>query len=85
MDVYSKYEKSIIAIKSVTPDRVNRHGIISGDKFSDKVYKINELVEKPEVENAPSNLAIVGRYILTQDIFDKISETELILMGNSTY
>lgn len=47
-----------------------------GKKLHQNIYKINELVEKPKMEQAPSNLAIVGRYILTPDIFEKISETE---------
>ena len=76
MDVYNKYEKSAIAIREVSQDRLNRHGIVDGPKISDNVYKINNLVEKPEISKAPSNLAIVGRYVLTPDIFDKISQTE---------
>ncbi len=76
IDVYNKYEKSAIAIREVSQDRLNRHGIVDGPKISDNVYKINSLVEKPEISKAPSNLAIVGRYVLTPDIFDKISQTE---------
>lgn len=76
IDVYNKYEKSAIAIREVSQDRLNRHGIVDGPKISDNVYKINNLVEKPEITKAPSNLAIVGRYVLTSDIFDKISQTE---------
>ena len=75
IDVYNKYEKSAIAIREVSQDRLNRHGIVDGSKISDNVYKINNLVEKPEITKAPSNLAIVGRYVLTPDIFDKISQT----------
>ena len=74
--VFNKYEKSAIAIREVSQDRLNRHGIVDGPKISDNVYKINSLVEKPEISKAPSNLAIVGRYVLTPDIFDKISQTE---------
>lgn len=76
IDLYNKYEKSAIAIREVSQDRLNRHGIVGGSKISDNVYKINSLVEKPEISKAPSNLAIVGRYVLTPDIFDKISQTE---------
>lgn len=76
IDVFNKYEKSAIAIREVSQDRLNRHGIVDGPKISDNVYKINSLVEKPEISKAPSNLAIVGRYVLTPDIFDKISQTE---------
>lgn len=76
IDVYDKYEKSAIAIREVSKDRLNRHGIIDGKKINDNIYKISSLVEKPEISKAPSNLAIVGRYVLTPDIFDKISQTE---------
>ena len=75
-DVYNKHEKSAIAIREVSKDRLNRHGIIDGKKINDNIYKISSLVEKPEISKAPSNLAIVGRYVLTPDIFDKISQTE---------
>ena len=76
IDVYNKYEKSAIAIREVSQDRLNRHGIVDGENIGDNIYKINSLVEKPEISKAPSNLAIVGRYILTPDVFDKISQTE---------
>ena len=76
IDVFNQYNKSTIAIRQVTPDRVTRHGIVSGSAINDNVYKIDNLVEKPNVDEAPSDLAIVGRYILTPDIFDKISQTE---------
>ena len=55
---------------------MERYGIINGEKAEDDIYKITELVEKPPMERAPSNLAIMGRYVLTSDIFDKIDETE---------
>lgn len=76
MDVFYQYDKSTIAIRQVTPERVNRHGIVSGSLINDNIYKIDDLVEKPNIGEAPSDLAIVGRYILTPDIFDKISQTE---------
>lgn len=52
------------------------YGIINGEKAEDSVYKIKELVEKPLRDKAPSNLAIMGRYVLTPEIFDKINETK---------
>ena len=81
IDVFNKYEKSAIAIREVSQDRLNRHGIIEGSEIAENIYKINNLVEKPEISKAPSNLAIVGRYVLTPDIFDKISQTELGFNG----
>ena len=76
IDVFNKYNKSTVAIREVSPDRVNRHGIVGGVNIHDNIYKINDLVEKPNLGDAPSNLAIVGRYVLTPDIFDKIKQTE---------
>ena len=57
-------------------EKVERYGIINGSEVEKDIYKIAELVEKPPVEEAPSNLAIMGRYVLTPDIFEKLDETE---------
>lgn len=76
IDVYNKYESSAISVEEVPLDKVERYGIINGEKAEDHVYKIRELVEKPPRDEAPSNLAIMGRYVLTPDIFDKIDETK---------
>ena len=76
VDVFEKYQKSTIAIREVPNEQVNKYGIISGSEIEEDIYKISKLVEKPEIGQAPTNLAIVGRYVLTPDIFDKIKETE---------
>ena len=76
IDVFNQKNKSAIAIREVSCDRVKKHGIVDAVNIGDEIYKISSLVEKPDVDNAPSNLAIVGRYVLTPDIFDKIKETE---------
>ena len=76
IDVYSKYQSSAISLEEVPLEKVERYGIISGSEVEKDIYKISELVEKPPKEKAPSNLAIMGRYVLTPDIFDKIDETE---------
>lgn len=76
IDVYEKYGKSAISLEEVPQEKVSRYGIIDGVKVEDNVYDIKKLVEKPAVEDAPSNLAIMGRYVLTPDIFDKLDETE---------
>ena len=57
-------------------EKVERYGIINGSEVEKDICKIAELVEKPPAEEAPSNLAIMGRYVLTPDIFDKLDETE---------
>ena len=76
IDVYNKYHASAISLEEVPIDKVERYGIIKWSEVEKNIYKIKELVEKPPMDKAPSNLAIMGRYVLTPDIFDKISETE---------
>lgn len=74
MDVHEKYESTVIAIEEVPDEKVERYGIIKGNKMDDFIYKIEDLVEKPKLEDAPSNLGIIGRYILAPEIFDYINE-----------
>lgn len=74
MNVYDKYESSVIAIEEVPDERVERYGIIKGSKIDDSLYRIEDLVEKPKLKDAPSNLGIIGRYLLTPEIFDYIDE-----------
>ncbi len=74
-DVYEKYESTIIGVQTVEKNQVNKYGIIDGIKVDDKLYEVNDLVEKPSIEEAPSNVAIMGRYILTPDIFELIERT----------
>ncbi len=74
MDVYDRYQATVIAIEEVPDERVERYGIIDGTKIDDSLYRINYMVEKPKLEDAPSNLGILGRYILTPEIFDFIEE-----------
>lgn len=76
IDVYKKYNSSAIAVERVPDEKVERYGIIDGRPVEDTVYKINKLVEKPALKDAPTNLAIMGRYFLTPDIFEHIENTE---------
>jgi UTP--glucose-1-phosphate uridylyltransferase len=73
--IYAKYRCSVVAIEEVPRDEVHKYGVIAGSELEDGVYVVSRMVEKPEPEEAPSNLAIIGRYILTPDIFDVIRET----------
>jgi len=73
--IYTKYRCSVVAIEEVPHDEVAKYGVIAGSVLEDDVYLISDMVEKPEPDEAPSNLAIIGRYILTPDIFDVIRET----------
>ena len=76
IDIYEKYGKSVIALEEVPDEKVERYGIIGGEEIEDSIYKIDKLVEKPPLSVAPSNLAIMGRYVLTPDIFDCIERVE---------
>ncbi|MCB1723538.1 MAG: UTP--glucose-1-phosphate uridylyltransferase GalU [Gammaproteobacteria bacterium] len=73
--IYEKYRCSVVAIEEVPRDEVHKYGVIAGSELEDGVYVISKMVEKPSAEDAPSNLAIIGRYILTPDIFDVIRNT----------
>ena len=75
IDLYEQYRASIIAVEAVPEDKVSRYGIVGGKVLSESIRELDELVEKPEVGKAPSNLAIAGRYILTPDIFKIIEQT----------
>ena len=76
LEVFDKYQKSTISIREVPNEHVDKYGIVSGTEIDENIYKINNLIEKPQIGQAPTNLAITGRYVLTPDIFDKIEETE---------
>jgi UTP--glucose-1-phosphate uridylyltransferase len=65
----------VIAVEEVPHDKVNRYGIVGGKTLSDRILQLDTLVEKPALSEAPSNLAIAGRYILTPDIFDMLDQT----------
>ena len=77
-EVYEKYQCSVVAIEEVPLDETYKYGVIAGKLVdgSDDTYRITDMVEKPEPKDAPSNLAIIGRYILTPDIFDILRETK---------
>ena len=74
IDVFEKYRSSIVAVEEVLPERVQFHGIIKGVEIEREIYKIEDLVEKPKVKEAPSNLAVLGRYILTPRIFEYLRD-----------
>ncbi|EJF06051.1 UTP-glucose-1-phosphate uridylyltransferase [Thiovulum sp. ES] len=74
--VYQKYGVSVVAIMEIPKENSNKYGIIDGTEIEDGIFRVSKMVEKPKPENAPTNLAIIGRYILTPDIFDILEETE---------
>lgn len=75
IDTYAQYGCSVIAVEEVPHDKVNRYGIVGGKALSDRILELTTLVEKPAIRDAPSNLAIAGRYILTPDIFNMLEQT----------
>ena len=72
MDVFDRYQESVVALEEVERTKVSRYGIMAGSAISRNLYLIADFVEKPDMNAAPSNLAIAGRYILTPDVFDCI-------------
>ncbi|WP_297430975.1 UTP--glucose-1-phosphate uridylyltransferase GalU [Sulfurimonas sp.] len=74
--LYEKYKCSIVAIMEVPKDKVSSYGVISGKEIEKGIFMIDNMVEKPDADKAPSNLAIIGRYILTPDIFEIIKNTK---------
>ncbi len=74
--IYERYQCSVLAVQQVERSDVSRYGIISPKRVEERVHKVLDLVEKPSVEAAPSNLGIVGRYILTPEIFKCLEETQ---------
>jgi UTP--glucose-1-phosphate uridylyltransferase len=74
-ELYSQFRCSIVAIQEVPKDEVHKYGVIAGENLKEGIYRVDEMVEKPDPADAPSNLAIIGRYILTPDIFDIIRDT----------
>jgi UTP--glucose-1-phosphate uridylyltransferase len=75
LDVFEQVDGPVLAIEEVPPETVSAYGIIDAEEIRPGVYRIRDLVEKPTRDEAPSNLAIIGRYVLTPDIFPALEET----------
>ena len=76
IDVYEKYDAPVIATMQVAGEAISRFGVIDAEEVEPGVYRIRDMVEKPPLAEAPSDLAIIGRYVFTPDIFDAIEKTE---------
>ncbi len=76
IDVYDEYKTSVLGVQTVKDEDVAKYGIVDGERISDRVYTVKGLVEKPAVDEAPSNVAILGRYIINPGIFDILAETK---------
>ena len=72
IEIYNQHKCSVVAIEEVPMDQTSKYGIIAGNQIdeSEDTFLVTEMIEKPEPKNAPTNMAIIGRYILTPDIFD---------------
>ena len=75
IDVHHRFGKSVVGVEEVEREEISRYGIIDGKEIEESLFTIKSLIEKPEPDEAPSNLAVVGRYLLTPDIFDCIAKT----------
>ena len=75
VDVYEREQSGVIGVQQVAPEDVGSYGVISGKLVEDRLWKVSGLVEKPKPEDAPSNVAVVGRYILEPSIFGFLEET----------
>ncbi len=73
--LYKQFRCSIVAIEEVPLTEISRYGVIAGENIKEGLYRVTDMVEKPPADKAPSNLAIIGRYILTPDIFDILERT----------
>ncbi|NFG28131.1 UTP--glucose-1-phosphate uridylyltransferase GalU [Clostridium botulinum] len=76
IDCFSEYNTTILGVQTVAEENVSKYGIVDGLHIEDRVYKVKDLVEKPSVEEAPSNVAILGRYIITPEIFNILENTK---------
>ena len=76
IDVYEKYDAPVIATMQIHDETISRFGVIDADEVEDGVFKIKSIVEKPKYEDAPSDMAVIGRYIFTPELFDALEKIE---------
>ena len=74
IDVYEKFDGPVLAVMEVPNDQISAYGVVDAEPVGDNVFRIRDMVEKPPASEAPSNLAIIGRYVLTADIFKCLQE-----------
>ena len=76
--IYNQHQCSVVAIEEVPIDQTSKYGIIAGNLVdeTEDIYRVTDMIEKPELKDAPTNMAIIGRYILTPDIFDILRNTK---------
>jgi UTP--glucose-1-phosphate uridylyltransferase len=74
--IFEEYQKPVIALYRVPKEKLSSYGVVKVEKIKDRIYKIKEIIEKPEIKKAPSDLAIVGKYILTPEVFEYLSKAK---------
>lgn len=75
IDISGRYDASVLAVEEVPQEKISSYGIIRGREFLDSLYILEDIVEKPSVEDAPSNIGAIGRYVFTPEIFDCLKRT----------
>ena len=75
IEVYKKFRHTVLAVQRVPRESISNYGVIKGEQVEDRIFKVSDMVEKPKAEDAPSDLAVIGRYILTPDIFEYLENT----------
>lgn len=76
IDMYDEHKATILGVQEVAKEDVNKYGIVSGNKIKDGLYEVKDLVEKPNIDEAPTNVAILGRYIIAPEIFHILETTK---------
>ncbi len=76
LEMYDQFKTSILGVQEIPRENTNKYGIVDGTKIEDRVYRVKGLVEKPSMEEAPSNIAILGRYIINPEIFEILENTK---------
>lgn len=76
VEVYETYGKSVLGVQTVSMDDIHKYGCVAGKQIGDRLYEVSGMVEKPKREEAPSNVAVLGRYIITPEIFRHLEETK---------
>lgn len=76
INCYDRYKTSVLGVQEVEECNISKYGIVNGIEIEDKLYKVSDMIEKPKAIEAPSNIAILGRYIITPDIFDILENTK---------
>ena len=76
LDVYHKYQGTVLALEQVPMENISSYGCVKANQITERAFEVLDMVEKPKQEDAPSNLAIIGRYVLTPDIFPILEKQE---------